>query len=135
MQGTKKYDVAFSFAGEDREFVGQVADILLNRNARVFYDEFEQIALWGENLPEKLDQIYRLDSRYVVVFISEAYASKMWTRFEIRSVLSTAINSSTAYLLPARLMTPTYSEFTQLSHTLICVMRSPPALRKRYLQN
>lgn len=102
MARTKEYDVAFSYAGEDRPFVQQVANRLSEGGVKVFYDEYEKIRLWGEHLPEVLDRIYRSESRFVVVFISKAYAAKVWTRFEIRSVLAAAINSSVPYLLPAR---------------------------------
>ena len=69
---------------------------------KLFYDELYQIELWGENLPEKLDKIYRSESRFVVVFISEHYVSKVWTRFELKSILAAAINSFEPYMLPAR---------------------------------
>lgn len=96
------YDVAFSFAGEDRSFVHEVAVRLREAGATVFYDEFHEIELWGENLPEKLDQVYRTQSKFVVVYISESYVSKVWTRFEIKSVLAAAISSPEPFLLPAR---------------------------------
>jgi hypothetical protein len=44
------YDIALSFAGEDRPYVQQVADELTRQGVRVFYDEFEQDKLWGTNL-------------------------------------------------------------------------------------
>jgi len=70
--------------------------------ARVFYDEFEQTALWGQNLVEGLDRIYRKDSVFVVMFISLAYRDKEWTRHERRSALSAALTSSSEYVLPVR---------------------------------
>lgn len=48
---TQEYDVALSFAGEDREYVEQVATLLLNAGIRVFYDKFETVKLWGEISP------------------------------------------------------------------------------------
>ena len=73
------FDVALSFAGEDREFVEQVAEHLKRNNIRVFYDRYEKLRLWGKDLADELDKIYRKDSKYVVMFISEHYAKKMWT--------------------------------------------------------
>ncbi len=102
MLSAKKYDVAFSFAGEERHFVQQVANVLAERRIKVFYDRYEQIQLWGKNLSEELDRVYRLESDCVVVFISKAYAEKVWTHFEIRSVLAVALTASAPYLLPAR---------------------------------
>jgi hypothetical protein len=43
-----KYDVTLSFAGEDREYVGQVAKILESKGTKVFYDKFEEADLWGK---------------------------------------------------------------------------------------
>jgi len=42
--------VALSFAGEDRGYVRSVAEGLKAKGVSVFYDEFEEVALWGENL-------------------------------------------------------------------------------------
>lgn len=35
-----KFDIALSFAGEDRPYVQEVANILRNRGISVFYDVF-----------------------------------------------------------------------------------------------
>lgn len=96
------YDVALSFAGEQREYVSQVAVALRNAGLRVFYDEFEQARLWGRDLVEELDRIYRKETRCVVMFVSAAYREKKWTRHEFRSVLSTAIEQRREYVLPVR---------------------------------
>ncbi len=40
------YDVALSFAGEDRDYVEEVATILKSFKVRVFYDKFEETNLW-----------------------------------------------------------------------------------------
>ena len=98
----KTYDVALSFAGEDRPYVRQVAEYLRMRGVRVFYDQFEQTSLWGQDLVEALDRVYRLDSTFVVMFISLAYRDKEWTRHERRSALSAALASPDEYVLPAR---------------------------------
>jgi len=45
-----KYDIALSFAGEDREYVEQVAILLKRFGVKVFYDKFEESNLWGKNL-------------------------------------------------------------------------------------
>jgi internalin A len=98
----KKYDVALSFADEDRWYVSIVAQELKDNNVRVFYDEFEQVNLWGKNLFDELDDIYRNRSEYVVMFISEHYAKKMWTDHERQSAFDNAIQAKKEYVLPAR---------------------------------
>ena len=50
MNESYEYDVALSFAGEDREYVEQVALFLKKKNIAVFYDYFEEVDLWGKNL-------------------------------------------------------------------------------------
>lgn len=99
---TYDYDVALSFAGEDREYVEQVAEILKKRRVRVFYDRFEQIDLWGKDLYMHLDEVYRLEARYCVMFISKHYASKLWTNHERRSAQARAFKENKEYILPVR---------------------------------
>ncbi len=50
----RRWDVALSFAGAQRDYVRQVADALKVREVRCFYDADEQVRLWGENLAEEL---------------------------------------------------------------------------------
>ena len=49
-----RWDVALSFAGAQRDYVGQVAEALKARGVRCFYDADEQIELWGKYLAEEL---------------------------------------------------------------------------------
>jgi len=42
------YDVALSFAGEHRRYVGNVAEGLRAKGFVVFYDEFERVNLIGQ---------------------------------------------------------------------------------------
>lgn len=100
--GEYDYDVALSFAGEDRDYVKHVAWVLTELGARVFYDEYEASNLWGKDLVEHLDGIYRNRSRYCVLFISQHYAKKIWPKHERKSAQARALNSSSEYLLPAR---------------------------------
>src|SRR5260370_20126628 len=44
------YDVALSFAGEDRNYANALAEALRHRQLNVFYDEYEKTPLWGKNL-------------------------------------------------------------------------------------
>lgn len=97
-----EYDVCLSFAGEQRDYVEMIAAGLKERGLRVFYDADETVNLWGKDLAERLDYIYRKASRYCVVFVSEAYAAKPWTRHERRSALARAIEEEGEYILPSR---------------------------------
>ncbi len=97
-----KYDVTFSFAGEDRNFVEQVASFLKKNDIKVFYDRFEETALWGKDLGVHFEYIYRKSAKYCVVFISKHYKEKLWTRYEVKNALSRAIENDEGYILPAR---------------------------------
>ncbi len=98
----KTYDVALSFAGEDRYYVKQVAGILRDAGITVFYDEFEESALWGKNLYTYLRHIYRDQARYTVFLCSECYAKKLWTNHERESAQERAFKETSEYILPAR---------------------------------
>jgi hypothetical protein len=95
------YDVCLSFAGEDRKYVRQVANALTDRGIRVFYDEYEQVDLWGKELYEHLDDLYKNAARYCVIFVSKHYAQKVWPNHERRSAQERALKN-TGYILPAR---------------------------------
>jgi hypothetical protein len=97
-----KYDVAFSFAGEDRAFVGRVAQLLRDSGVRVFYDDYEKIDLWGKNLYTHLRDVYQHRAQYTVMFISERYARKLWTNHERESAQARAFEESSEYILPVR---------------------------------
>jgi TIR domain len=103
------YDVAVTFAGEDRQFVQDVVKQVIQAGYKVFYDQDEQVTLWGEELTEYFPNVYEERSRYAVMFVSRYYAAKPWTRLERRSVLVRALEQETPYLLPVRL------DATQLS--------------------
>ena len=97
-----QYEVALSFAGEQRGYVEDVARTLQSRGVGVFYDEFEQTRLWGLHLAEELHYVYESGAKYVVVFISKEYISKPWTIHERRASLSRAVQEREEYILPVR---------------------------------
>ena len=98
-----EYDVAVSFAGEDREIVYEYCDKLTSNRLNVFYDAYEQVDLWGENLYDKLDEIYRTSARFCVLFISKHYAVKVWTNHERKAAQARALQENRAYILPVKL--------------------------------
>ena len=97
-----KYQVALSFAGEQRDYVEEVARHLQSRPIDVFYDGFEKVDLWGRSAVEAFHEAFAEKSAYVVMFISEAYVSKAWPNHERRSALSRMIEEEDEYILPVR---------------------------------
>lgn len=71
MSSGSDYDVALSFAGEDRTHAQSLADALRQRYIRVFYDEYEKAALWGKDLYAHLSDVYQNRARYCVILISQ----------------------------------------------------------------
>ncbi|MDP2653106.1 MAG: TIR domain-containing protein [Candidatus Omnitrophota bacterium] len=96
-----QYDVALSFAGEDRSYVDRVAEYLRSKSIRVFYDEFEEVNIWGKDLVEHFAGIYSKEAKYCVMFISRHYAEKAWPRHEKQSALARALGDQ-GYILPVR---------------------------------
>ncbi|MDM7886530.1 TIR domain-containing protein [Curtobacterium sp. RHCKG23] len=97
------FDVAVTFAAEDREFVDEVVRIVKTAGLTVFYDEDAKADIWGEELTEFFPDVYERRARYAVMFISTHYAAKPWTQLERRSVLLRAMQSPAPFLLPVRL--------------------------------
>ena len=102
MNENAQYEVALSFAGEQREYVEEVARVLQNRGISVFYDEFATVRLWGKNLAEEFQDVFENRADYVVMFISEAYVEKAWPSHERQSSLSRAVQNKGEYILPVR---------------------------------
>jgi hypothetical protein len=96
------FDVAVSYAGEDRSYVHKFADHLRAKGVRIFYDEFYTAELWGQDLYTYLDDVYRMRSRFTVVFISSSYVAKPWPSHERQSAQARALNEMGPYLLPVR---------------------------------
>lgn len=97
-----KYDVCLSFAGEQRDYVDQVADCLRRASVRLFYDRYETAAMWGQDLVQRLDEVFRGQARFCVMFVSADYAAKVWTTHERRSAQARAVDTTSTYILPVR---------------------------------
>ena len=78
----ENYDVALSFAGEDREYAEYLRDALSDLGHSIFYDQNVQHQMIGENIEGYLGPIYETGSRYVVVVLGSLYGRKRWTLFE-----------------------------------------------------
>lgn len=98
-----EYDVALSFAGEDREFVEDCAEILRSLSVNVFYDNYEKDVLFGKNLYNYLADIYQNRARFAVVFVSKSYKKKRWTKHELEYITARKFKQKEEYLLPVKL--------------------------------
>jgi len=98
-----EYDVALSFAGEDREKVEEITVALREKGVTVFYDAFEKATLWGKDLPTYLAEVYRKHARFCVMFLSRHYALKAYPTREREAALARALAEQREYILPVRL--------------------------------
>jgi len=82
------FDVALSFAGENREYVKDVADHLSNMIGihSYFYDSNYVAQLARPSLDNLLQDIYRNRSKLVVVFLCGDYEKKEWCGIEFRAI-------------------------------------------------
>jgi hypothetical protein len=99
----KKYDIAISFAGEDREIAESIATKLSENKVSVFYDNFEKAELWGKNLYDYLSSIYSDKSKYCIMLLSKHYEIKSWTNLERKSAQARAFRENREYILPIRI--------------------------------
>lgn len=98
------FEVAISFAGAQRELAEKLAKILQENGVETFYDDFYPEKLWGKNLAEELDRVFRKESRYCVMLISSDYAERMWPQHERRSALDRQIKErGKEYILPVQI--------------------------------
>ncbi len=93
-----KYDIAVSFAGEDRSIVEKFVNALAANHISVFYDSWEQAQLWGKDLYQHLDMIYQQAAQYCVIFISENYVKKAWTTIAYIDLRHTSIQEIVSLL-------------------------------------
>ncbi len=98
-----EFDMAVSFAGEDREFVESFVEGVQAAGRTVFYDADHAAEMWGADLAEFFEDVFRKRSRFAVLFISRHYAAKMWTRHERRAALARGLTQPDPYVLPVRL--------------------------------
>lgn len=92
----EKFHVAISFAGEQRELVLGIAEEVEKRLGRgtVFYDDWFEHYLAGDDADLKLQYIYGKGSTLAVVCVSQSYGGKPWTKAEHRAVRARRMQAS-----------------------------------------
>lgn len=80
----KRFRIAFSFAGEKRDFVAQVAAILAKRfgEEKILYDKYHEAEFARYDLGIYLPKLYRDESELVVAVLCPEYDQKPWTGWE-----------------------------------------------------
>jgi MoaA/NifB/PqqE/SkfB family radical SAM enzyme len=95
-----KYDIAFSFSREDRDFVDNVWKYLRD-DICVFYIESEN-KLVGNDFYNSISKVFMEESHFCAVFISKSYLENDWTRHELEFARERTLKQSN-YIIPIRL--------------------------------
>ena len=105
MTGTDafEYDVALSFAEEDRVTADSFADLLSSKDLKVFLDPYDPAAMWGKDMVDHLVNIYARKARYCVLLISRHYPLRKWTEIERMSAQERSFRDSNEYILLIRM--------------------------------
>jgi hypothetical protein len=84
----KKFLVAFSLAGEQRDFVRKIAEAVEQKlgSPNVFFDEWFEHYLAGGDADLKLQKLYFEKCELAVVCVSERYGGKPWTMAEYAAI-------------------------------------------------
>ncbi len=100
----KHYRIAFSFAGEKREFVAQVARILAVRfgEAQILYDKFHEAEFAEADLAFDLPALYKNDSDLIVAAFCPDYDRREWCGLEWRAIFSIIKEGNSKQILLSR---------------------------------
>src|SRR5579859_1847598 len=97
-----EYDLAISFASEERTIARQIAEVISTKAYNVFYDEFETDKMWGKDLSVLLGEVFGETSKFCLIVISQHYIAKQWTNLEWKSAAVKALKEKDAYILPLK---------------------------------
>ena len=99
-----RFRVAFSFAGEKRDFVAEVARILANRFGEdaILYDKFHEAEFARYDLGIHLPRLYGEQSDLIVPVLCTAYDTKRWTGWEWVHIYGLLTKADGHRVMPSR---------------------------------
>jgi hypothetical protein len=77
-----EFEIAISFAGENRELARKFSEKLEIFDVSVFFDELYESNLLGKALAKQFVKIFNEDSRFVLCFLDINHLEKIWPTFE-----------------------------------------------------
>ncbi|MEH2498977.1 hypothetical protein V1294_005456 [Bradyrhizobium sp. AZCC 1678] len=77
-----EYEVAISFAGENRELARFISESLAALDVSNFFDEMFEANFLGKAWSEQFKEIFSKRSKYVLVLLDQYHAKKIWPTFE-----------------------------------------------------
>lgn len=100
---TEEYDLAFSFAGEDRAYVEKVKVECEKVGLSIYYDLDRRIDQWGKSFIGEQRKVYSgYKTKHFVPFISRHYFAKPIPTDEFKAALMESTKRS-QYILPIKL--------------------------------
>ena len=100
----KRFRIAFSFAGEKREFVEEVARILADRfgEDKILYDKFHEAEFAVFDLGIRLPKLYGEQSDLIIPVICPNYDAKRWTGWEWVYIYGLLTKADSHRVMPSR---------------------------------
>lgn len=98
-----EYDIALSFAGEDRAVAEEFANLLRAKEIKVLLDEYQSAEQGGNDFDTHLAELYRTKARYCVMLVSQSYPLKKWTEKERASIQQRVLRDADEYIIPVQL--------------------------------
>ncbi|HMK26488.1 MAG TPA: toll/interleukin-1 receptor domain-containing protein [Chitinophagaceae bacterium] len=129
-----KYDVAISFADEDKDAAKSLALAFeaVDVNAYYYDDVDERIISLGHDLEKRLTEIYKNEARYAIILFSENYfaINKRYTRIELAAILDRMqTDTDKVYMLPIKFKDDfIIKEYPELNTLTYAVWDSRPEL-------
>lgn len=93
------YDVAIVYSTEDKPIARQITESLRKRGISVFFDEFAEAELWGQDLYKYLTGVYE-ESRIGIIIISESYLDGRFGAYEFRNLLAHSQTRDSFVIIP-----------------------------------
>lgn len=100
----KRFRIAFSFAGEKRAFVKEVADILAAEfgKEKILYDHYHKAEFANADLAFDLPALYQHQSDLIVAILCKDYDTKKWCGLEWRAIYSLVKDGDPKQILLSR---------------------------------
>jgi tetratricopeptide (TPR) repeat protein len=133
---TKRFRISFSFAGEKRDFVAQVAAILAERFGEdaILYDRYHEAEFARHDLGLLLPHLYGEQSDLIVPVLSPDYDAKRWTGWEWLHIYALLTKGDGERVMPTRFG---YAEVSGLSEAAAFIElddKTPEYLATRILE-
>ena len=91
-----RHHVVFSYASKDADYVRAV-HAALPEEVDAF--DYAEGGMWGEELVKGLEHRYKNDAPFCVVFISQAYLARPWTKKEL-AIVQRVAKGKPGYMVP-----------------------------------